>query len=454
MRELKGSGNSRHHPFVIMQGRLESFLHSRSHRCAFDRHRSIDTGRLSPSGIQSPSTVGQFGLILLSFVSIVLLTTITQADGLAGNEKAMKLRTEVLRTYAKIASGVYADSLSKAEELDAQIKKFLKDPSEAGLAACKEAWINTRRPYLQSEAYRFCEGPIDQCEARINSWPVDENYIDYVVEDPQAGIINHPETYPALSQALIVSLNEREGEKNISTGFHAIEFLLWGQDLSTTGPGNRSYRDYVSGTNSTAAHPERRRQYLQIITDLLVEDLRTVANAWAEGDLANYRAWFLSSPPEQAMSKVLHGIGTFGGVELAGERLTVAYETKEQEDEHSCFSDTTHIDVSYDALGVQNLYYGRYVRCNGSRVEGPGVHQLILATDPALANELAKDVDAAVEAARAIPNPFDQAIQGNDKAPGRVAVHRTIEALLAQSEPIAKAFGIVGVRPSDEPADK
>ena len=143
---------------------------------------------------------------------------------------------------------------------------------------------------------------------------------------------------------------------------------------------------------------------------------------------------------------MLHGIGTLGGVELAGERLTVPYETKEQEDEHSCFSDTTHLDVMHNALGIQNIYNGRYTRVDGKRVEGPSLHALLMEADPALARELGAKIDAGVEAARSIPAPFDRAMMGKDSNPGRQAMRRTIQALEAQSDPIARARGLLGKR--------
>src|SRR5439155_19585687 len=153
-----------------------------------------------------------------------------------------------------------------------------------------EAWLAARVPYSQTEVCRFYDGPIDQLEGAVNAWPIDENYIDYVADNPEAGVINAVSTFPAVSRELILSLNEKEGKKNISTGFHAIEFLLWGQDLSATGPGARPWRDYAS----SARNGKRRGQYLRIVTGLLVEHLESVAGAWAEGQAANYRAEFLA----------------------------------------------------------------------------------------------------------------------------------------------------------------
>src|SRR5262249_54827391 len=160
----------------------------------------------------------------------------------------------------------------------------------------------------------------------------------------------------------------------------------------------------------------------------------TVAVEWAPDRPANYRARFTAMPPDEALADIVKGIGILSGSELAGERLTVPYETKDQEDEHSCFSDNTHRDLIYDVLGIQNVFLGHYVRANGTRIEGRGLRDLLVQIDPSLAERLTRDIEASVAAAKAIPPPFDRAIQGTDSQPGRVAVKKLIVALRAQAD--------------------
>src|SRR5262249_43064108 len=240
------------------------------------------------------------------------------------------------------------DALAGATSLADAIDAFVAAPADASLSRARQAWIAARVPYAQSEAFRFADGPIDAVEGFINSWPIDRNLIRYVDGDAGAGIVNQPAKYPEITRALIASLNEKGGEKNITAGFHAIEFLLWGQDLNDDGPGQRSFDDYVDGKGR---HADRRRAYLQAAAHLLIEHLQTVVDAWAPDRAANYRARFVVMPPDQALAAIVKGIGILSGSELAGERLTVPYETKDQEDEHSCFSDNTHQDFIDDVLG-------------------------------------------------------------------------------------------------------
>lgn len=348
---------------------------------------------------------------------------------------AGSLKREVVAHYAAIASASYEDSLAAARQLQQKIETLLATPSAPALEAARGAWLAARVPYLQTEAFRFYDGPIDAVEGGINAWPIDEHYVDYVAGEPEAGVINEVRKFPSITRDLIISLNEREGEKNISTGFHAIEFLLWGQDFRTNGPGDRPWQDFTDQTK----HASRRGEYLRLAASLLVDNLQTVTTAWAEGVTNNYRAEWLALEPDEALARVMKGIGALSGPELAGERLTVPYETKEQEDEHSCFSDNTHNDVIYNVLGVQNIYLGRYTRTDGTKIQGPALRDLLARTDRAFADRLAAQIDASLAAARGIPAPFDQAILGINTSPGRVAIKKTFTSLQAQSDLIARA---------------
>jgi putative iron-regulated protein len=354
---------------------------------------------------------------------------------------AGSLKREVVTQYAAIASASYKDSLAAARQLQQKIEAMVASPSGPALEAARRVWLAARVPYLQTEAFRFYDGPIDDVEGGINAWPIDEHYVDYVEGEPDAGVINQVRKFPRITRELIVSLNEREGEKNISTGFHAIEFLLWGQDFSTNGPGDRPWQDFTDETK----HASRRCEYLRLAAALLVDNLKTVTSAWEEGVTNNYRAEWVALDPDEALGRILKGIGALSGPELAGERLTVPYETKEQEDEHSCFSDNTHNDVIYNVLGVQNIYLGRYTRTDGTKIQGASLRDLLAQTDRAFADRLAAQIEASLSAARGIPVPFDQAILGINTSPGRVAIKKTFTSLQTQADLIARAAGRLSI---------
>ena len=345
----------------------------------------------------------------------------------------------VVDNYAALVHENYAVTLQRAQDLEAAIDAFVADPTEATHRAAKDAWLAAREPYGQTESFRFYDGPIDDeagPEGRLNGWPLDEAYIDYVDDAPDAGIINDPSV--AITKEMLAGLNEVGGEENIATGYHAIEFLLWGQDHSPDGPGDRSFEDFLD--TGMAPNPDRRRQYLQVVAELLVEDLTYLVEAWDGASSGNFRASFVSLDPNDAVQNMMRGIGALASAELSEERMNVAYDTKLQEDEHSCFSDNTHNDLLYNFLAIKNVYFGDY----GS-VSGPGIDTLVEARDPELAAHLAEEFAETEALISAIPAPFDQAIVGDDSAPGRVAVAAAISALRELGDELVEGAGTMGI---------
>ncbi|MEM6645746.1 MAG: imelysin family protein [Bacteroidota bacterium] len=336
-----------------------------------------------------------------------ILATGCTTDNSAADQRA------VMETYAEIAFASYEDSYNEAVVLDEAIDAFVANPTASGLEAAKDAWLAAREPYGQTEAYRFADGPIDAAdgpEGLLNAWPLDEAYVDYVVGAPGAGIVNNADQFPTIDADLLVDLNERGAEENVSIGYHAIEFLLWGQDLSGTGAGNRPFTDYTTDANA-----ERRKQYLATTSDLLLDHLKQMVDAWAP-DESNYRSTFMSLDPEQALRNMLTGIGTLSKSELAVERIFVAVDNQDQEDEHSCFSDNTHRDIITNAIGIANVYRGSYQRLDGTSVSGRSLEDLVRDADSAVGDRISSFVNAALSTSDAIPVPFDRAIIENQDA--------------------------------------
>ncbi len=370
-------------------------------------------------------------------------------------------QAEVVQTYASNVSTSYVNALSVAKDLKASVHAFVDAPSEATLNDARNAWLASRDPYSLTEAYRFAQGPIDNDDADddvpdgpeglLNSWPLDESYIDYVVDAKgkriEGGIINHPDDFPTIDSDVLTTANANPdlgetSETSIATGYHAIEFLLWGQDLSADGPGARPYTDYVTGDDATASNADRRGAYLVTVADLLVENLSAVNDAWLAGK-PDYRAEFVALPATDALEKMILGMGSMAGGELAHQRMQVAYDLKDQEDEHSCFSDNTLSDLYNNALSVQDVLLGRY----GDN-DGPGIDDLIAAKDPPLAKQLQADIQDAVDNIKAVPAPFDQAILGDDDTPERKHLYAAIRALDSFKDSLIVGANRIGVKVS------
>lgn len=253
----------------------------------------------------------------------------------------------------------------------------------------------------------------------------------------EAGIVNMADTYPVIDGDLLLSLNEEGGETNVSTGWHAIEFLLWGQDLNENGPGARPVEDCTSNPNA-----DRRGTYLAVATGLLLGHLQDMVDAWDPDSADNYRAEFLTLDDNTALSHIITGAGELSRGELAGERMTVAYSERSQEDEHSCFSDNTTKDIVANARGIQLVLTGDY-----GVLSGAGVLDLVASVDSALADQLEAEVHHSVNLTEQIAAPFDMHLRETtpNSDPGRAHVLTTIEALENQTDTIVAAAEALGV---------
>ncbi|CAN5838996.1 imelysin family protein [soil metagenome] len=378
------------------------------------------------------------GSFVLAAATSAILVGCGGSDGGSGSEEA----NAVAKVYASNGYEVYGDAVTTAQALKTAVDAFVAAPSEATLTAAKTAWKASREPYLHSEPYRFFDGPIDNAtdgpEPYLNSWPLDENFIDYVVDNENTGIINLTTAFPAITIEVLKGENTLGGEANISTGYHAVEFLLWGQDLSPTGPGARPFTDYVTTGGGTHANQGRRAQYLQLVTDLIVTELTQVHDAWAPG--TEYRTE-IESGGMDTIEKILRGMGSLSGAELSGERMQVAYDDRDQEDEHSCFSDNTHRDLIGDAAALQNVYLGVYGATDN---DGVGLYDLVKAKDATLADKLKTEIADTVTKMSMIPVPFDQAI--NDDANGRPKILAAIDALHTQTDTTVDVATALGIR--------
>jgi putative iron-regulated protein len=375
-----------------------------------------------------------------AFLAILLCVSTSAVSLVAAQDDLETLKRAAIATYADVVLAGYEDSLSLALELQAAVEAFVAAPSVETQQAAKEAWLAAREPYGQTEAFRFYGGPIDDAqgpEGLINAWPLDEVYVDYVEDAPDAGIINDVANYPTIDAELLDSLNQVGAEENVSVGFHAIEFLLWGQDLSADGAGERSYTDYT-----TAPNADRRGDYLLATSQLLVQHLQYLIDAWAVDNPDNYRESFLALDTGEAISHMFVGIGVLSKSELAGERMFTAYDNQDQEDEHSCFSDNTHRDIFNNLQGIRNVYLGSYERLDGTVVEGTSLADVMEQADPEANARTLELLDVAQEQVNNIHVPFDQAITQGEYRP---QVLDTVLALFDLGDQFAEDAHLLGL---------
>ncbi len=387
----------------------------------------------------------------------VAFTGTVMADGHAD-------KRAVLDTYANIAEAMYEDSLTFAKAMKTAVDSFVAEPSEATLAAAREAWIAARVPYQQTEVYRFGNAIVDDWEGKVNAWPLDEGLIDYV--DASYGTESDENGFYAanlvanasleiggqsidasnINADLIQSLHEiDEVEANVATGYHVVEFLLWGQDLNGTeaGAGNRPHTDF-DPTNCTGGNCERRVQYLQTATNLIITDLEEMVANWADGGAG--REAVTGEDANVGLTAMLTGLGSLSYGELAGERMKLGLLLHDPEEEHDCFADNTHNSHYYDIAGMKAVANGSYERIDGSVVEGPSLISLLPAD---VGGDLSAKLDATLAAAAVMKEKadsgemaYDQMI-GEGNAEGNAIVQAVIDGLLDQTKSIESAIVVL-----------
>ena len=378
-------------------------------------------------------------------------------------------RANVLSNYADIALAGYSDSLVTALALQDAIDALVAAPSVETLDAARTAWIASRVPYQQTEVFRFGNPIVDDWEGKVNAWPLDEGLMDYVdasyggptdenefaalnvIANPTFSIAGMDVDATVITPELIGEvLNEADGiETNVARGYHAIEFLLWGQDLNGTdaGAGDRPYTDFVQDDGCTGGNCDRRVDYLTAATDLLITDLEFIIDQWDEDGAARTD---LLADPDAGIVAMITGMGSLSYGEQAGQRMRLGLMLNDPEEEHDCFSDNTHNSHYYDGKGVQNVYLGRYERIDGTVVEGPGLTSLVAAVNPALDSEVRGKLDATMGALTAIVTAaengmaYDQMLD-RQNAEGEALIMAGVNGLIDQTRSFEKIVGALSL---------
>ena len=332
--------------------------------------------------------------------------------------------------YESMAESAYAAAASGARALRDSVTHFLAAPDAATLDAARRAWLASHQVYDRTEVYRFAGGPIDDVqpytgqngpEPRINAWPVDEAFLDYVAGASTGGLIG--DIGVPMTRESLVSRNGTGDDTQVTLGYHAIEFLLWGQDHRADGPGERPAADYIPGDPVR----DRRRACLALECDILVDDLAGVTAEW-QALPGRYATWFRARPRIERLGRALTGPATLAGFELASERIGVPLASSSQEFEESCFSDDTHHDYIADVEGIRRLLEG-----DGT---SPGLATALEALDPAANADIEARLGRVRALAAGVTPPVDAIIVAPKEDPRR----RHMEALAGELIGLAGAL--------------
>ncbi len=377
-------------------------------------------------------------------------------------------KDNLFANYSNLAEEKYSDSWNLANSLLSKVNVFLNNTTKSNFDEVKLSWLEARKIYQQTEVFRFGNPIVDEWEGKVNAWPLDEGLIDYVDQTKYYPTENDFSNFNVIANkklrvegnlidASVININLLESqlheiggnEANVATGYHAIEFLLWGQDLNGTkkGKGNRPFTDF-SLKDCTNENCDRRRKYLLVASELLVKDLEEIKNAWAIDGEA--RKDLINSSYKDGLRRILTGMGSLSYGELAGERMKLGLMLHDPEEEHDCFSDNTHNSHFFNVIGIQNIYLGKYKNLKNNFIEGASLSQIVASKDKQLDIMLKDSLKNTIFHMQQIVNSANKGITydmliGKDNKKGNLLIQNAIDALVQQSENIEKVAKLLEI---------
>lgn len=253
--------------------------------------------------------------------------------------------------------------------------------------AVKNAWINTRAPWELSEGFLY--GPVDTegIDPAIDSWPVDVNTINNILNS------NNPITSNTLET------------NNEARGFHTIEYFIWG----------------LEGDKTADELTERELEYLIAAAQNLKEKTQQLYFGWlsSEGNFASNfilagETGSIYTSQKNALSELAEGLVIIAD-EVANGKIEEPFNgnngSAKPEAEESRFSNNSKADFANNIRSIQNVYLGDY---NG--LNGKGLSNVVSLYNSSLDTEIQSKITEAIQALEAIPGTFTDAIENNRNA--------------------------------------
>lgn len=170
---------------------------------------------------------------------------------------------------------------------DDSIKQFLATPNVANLEAAQQKWQETYALFNDTSPFTvLTDNPAQH--SYIDSWPILPGYIDAISGFPNSGIVN--DVTLELNEANIRQQHGLTFPGEVSTGFHAIEFMIWGE--TTTAENSESAKEskeenktlplkrytpvkqwHQTELDVSQHSNNRRRKYLALVTNILLKDI-------------------------------------------------------------------------------------------------------------------------------------------------------------------------------------
>ena len=202
---------------------------------------------------------------------------------------------EIVLKYVEQIGTDLIQARIEIERFQSSIVTLADHVSSENLSLSKQAWLDAHSAYELTTLHRYFATQLIgeqnslalmQLQYQINHWPIIPGYIDYVNGYPDSGIV-----YDINVTLDVDSLREQHGAFDIyevTLGFHVIEFLLWGYDTDSVARPAADFdavleltpEETESGYSLEQLSNNRRRLFLAVAADTLVEDFRALQSLW------------------------------------------------------------------------------------------------------------------------------------------------------------------------------
>jgi len=340
----------------------------------------------------------------------ILCLTISACDQLFEQPKESAPAQEEIKINSQrllSATNIYAytqmsEALNQAQILDGLITSLLHHPNPLSLEEAQNTWLKAYQAYLQVSFFhqvpRF-EKPqhhedadtYDIIHEQLDSWPIEAGYIDYLPQYPLSGIIN--DMTLKISEQDILQQHGFSDVRFASVGFHPMEFLLFGMD------GKRSAKDFVPQENSieivdtdihlhdqeqeegeedpalasdtdATSQPQlsnqdtnfgpqnhnRRRDFLRILSALMVKNLQKLADRWEPAHGYYAKQWRQPQHQENLQRVYQVSMDTLQR-QLLNNHMHPLLSEPQLDDLRSPFAKTDGANMLAILQGIEQLFY-------------------------------------------------------------------------------------------------
>ncbi len=313
--------------------------------------------------------------IKLSLSLVLLLTILSCKKNTKTQDNLDSLKSDILHSIAfNVCTASYEEMYNQSLELQNAITTLESNPSQQNLFACRDAWRNVRLTWELTESWLF--GPIssNNIDPRIDTWPVDFNEIDSVLNSGNA-----------LTEAYIDQLEDA------LKGFHPIEYFLWGQN------GVKLYTDITP----------REYEYLKALSFNLTKLAKEVRDSWKD-NFANEisQAGNGSHTYSSQQKAYIEIVDAMSGIcdEVANGKMNEPFINQDASLEESPYAQNSLNDFIQNIKGVYTLYTGEY---KGNNI---GLDDLLKEYNTSLDLEIKTAIAESLAALNTITLPYGQAI--------------------------------------------